>query len=107
MERGGHGSLRLARRVIAGGDFAARFVELGLHVVGQFEVLFHVILVPRVELFQFRPREPRYGRFNFLNCAHGEKISKGAAFAKPVFLGRRTLEKWEAGFGLASERPRK
>ena len=89
MERGGHGSLRPARGVIAGGDFAARFIKPGLHVVGQFEMILHVILVPRVKLFQFRARKLGNGRFNFLNCAHGGKITNRRPFAKPVFLVQR------------------
>ena len=55
LERSGHSSLGLVRRVIASGDFPVRLVELGLHVVGQFEAIFDVFLVPRMELFQFRP----------------------------------------------------
>ncbi len=107
LERGGHGSLGLARSVIAGGDFAARFVELGLHVVGQFEVVFDVIFVPRVELFQFRPREPGDGGFNFLNCAQGGKLPNRRPFAKPVFLIQRQVakaprrgENWSASLRL-------
>ena len=85
MERRGHGSLRLARGVIASGDFAARPVEFGFHVVGQLKLIFEKIIDPCANLFDFSARQPRKRRFNFLNCAHGGKIPDGRPFAKRVF----------------------
>jgi len=46
LERRGHDSSCLASSVIAGGDLAAGFVELGLNFVGQFEMIFDIILEP-------------------------------------------------------------
>jgi hypothetical protein len=88
LERGGHASLRLARGVIAGGDFAARLVEFGFHVVGQLKLIFEKIINPCANLFDFSARQSRKRRFNFLNCAHGGKIPDGRPFAKRVFLIR-------------------
>ena len=85
LERGGQGSIRLARGEVAGGEFAVCFVELGLHLIGQFEAIFDAPLVPRVKLFQLRPGELGDGRFNFLNCAYGGKTPNPRPFAKPGF----------------------
>jgi len=85
LERGTHGSLRLVRGEVAGGDFPAGFVEFGRHRIGQFEPVFDVILLPGMELFQLRPREFGDGRFNFLNSAHDGKTTSLRPFAKPGF----------------------
>jgi len=42
-------------------------------LVGQFEVVFHIVLEPTVKLRQFSRREPRNGGFNFLNRADKKK----------------------------------
>lgn len=55
-DRGGHGSTRLACGVVASGDFAARLVELGLHLMSHFELVFQIVLELCAELFEFRPR---------------------------------------------------
>ena len=49
MERGGHDSLGLARGVIASGDFATRFVELGFHRIGQLKLVFEKVINPRAD----------------------------------------------------------
>jgi len=81
--------LGLARGVIAGGDFAARLVKFALHIIGQFKVIFHIIIEPSLELFQLRPREFGDGGLDFLDCTHGRKIPKGPRFAQAAFLLRR------------------
>jgi hypothetical protein len=85
LERGGHDSLGLARRVIPGGDFAAGLIELGFHLVLQFKLIFEKVINPRAELLDLRAGQARNGSFNFLNCTHGRKITSRRAFAKAVF----------------------
>ena len=74
LERSDHGSLGLARGVIAGGNFAARFVELCLHFIGQFKLVFEKVFNPRAQFFDFGAGQSRNRCFNFLNCAHAGKI---------------------------------
>ncbi len=47
------GSFRLASRVIAFGDFAAGLIELGLHFVGEFKLVFEKIINPRANFLNF------------------------------------------------------
>ncbi len=86
MERGGHDSLGLARRVIPGGDFVAGLIELGFHLVLQLELIFEKVINPRAEFLDLRAGQARNGSFNFLNCTHGRKITTRRVFAKTVFL---------------------
>ena len=53
LERSGHGSFRLASRVIAPGDFAAGLIQLGLHVIGKFKLVFKKVINPRANFFNF------------------------------------------------------
>jgi hypothetical protein len=84
LEGSRHGLLGLAGGVIAGSDLAARLVELGLNVIGQFAVLFEVFLEPVAKLFQLGARESRDSRFDFLNSAHGGNLPKGEWSAKQI-----------------------
>jgi len=56
LERGGHDSTWLTCGVASCTDFAARLVELGLHLISQFELIFHIVLEPCAQLFEFHPR---------------------------------------------------
>ena len=86
MERGGHDSLGLARRVIPGGDFAAGLIELGFDFIGQLKLVFEEVINPRTNFLDLSARQPRNRRFDFLNRAHGGKIPNTRPFAKPAFL---------------------
>lgn len=52
----GHGLTSLGCSVVAGGDFAARLVEHCLHLIGQFKLVFQIVVKARPQLFEFRPR---------------------------------------------------
>jgi hypothetical protein len=67
LERSSHGSFRLAGRVIAFCDFPAGLVELGLHVVGEFKLVFKKIINPRTDFFNLGAGQLWYDCFNFLN----------------------------------------
>ena len=54
-ERGGHDSARLACGVVARSDLAARLIEPDLHFIGQFKLLFQIVLEPCAQLYEFRP----------------------------------------------------
>ena len=71
MERGGHGSFRLARGEISVGDFLAGLIEPGLYVVSQFKLIFEVIINPRANPLDLSAGEPGQNRLNLLNSAHG------------------------------------
>lgn len=85
MQRGGHGSLGLARGEIARCDLAARLLELGLHVIGQLKLVFEKVINPRADFLDLGAGQPGNDSFNFLNRAHGGKMPKKPPFAKPVF----------------------
>ena len=51
MKRSSHGSFWMASRVIALGDFAAGLIELGLHFVGEFKLVFKKIINRRADFF--------------------------------------------------------
>src|SRR5437773_11199920 len=76
-------SFRLARRVLAGRNFAARLVELGFYFIGQFKPVFKIVVNPVADFFDFRARQIRNRSLNFFDCAHGEKLPDGCWFEKP------------------------
>jgi hypothetical protein len=82
-----HDSLGLARRVIPGGDFAAGLIELGFHLVLQFELVFEKVINPRTEFLDLRAGQAGNGSFNFLNCTHGRMMTDRLGFERPGFLG--------------------
>jgi hypothetical protein len=47
LERGSHGSFRLARREISVADFSARLIELGFYLISQFKLVFEIIINSR------------------------------------------------------------
>ncbi len=53
LQRGGCGSFWLASRAIAVGDFAVGLIELGLHFVGEFKLVFEKIINPRANFLNF------------------------------------------------------
>jgi hypothetical protein len=89
LECGSHGSRGLARGVIAGGDFAARLIELRFHLIGQFKLVFQKVINPRPDFLDLGAGQPGNRRFNFLNRTHGGKIPNAGSFAKPLFLIQR------------------
>jgi len=76
-------SFRLARRVLAGRNFAARLVELGFYFIGQFKPVFKIVVNPVADFFDFRARQLRNRSLNFFDCAPGEKLPDGCWFEKP------------------------
>ena len=56
LERGGHGSTGLTCGVVSCGDLAPRLIELGFQLIGEFELVFQIILEPCAQLFEFRGR---------------------------------------------------
>jgi tRNA(fMet)-specific endonuclease VapC len=75
LKRRGHVSLGLALGVLAAGDFPARLIEFGLHVIAQLKLVFEIILDPCAKFLDFSTRESGDDSFNFLNRAHGPKIT--------------------------------
>ena len=75
--------LRLARRVLAGRNFAAGLVELGFYFIGQFKPVFKIVVNPVADFFDFRARQLRNRSLNFFNRAHGEKLPYSCWFEKP------------------------
>jgi hypothetical protein len=59
LQGGSHGSPGLANGELTGGDFTAGLIKFGSHFVGQFEVVFHIVIEPTVKLRQFSGRESR------------------------------------------------
>jgi len=43
---------------MAFGDFVARLVELGLHFIGEFKLVFKKIINPRANFLDFVARQP-------------------------------------------------
>jgi hypothetical protein len=60
----------LSGRVLALGDFATGQLELGLHFIGEFKLVFQEIINPRADFFNLRARKLWQDRFNFLDRAH-------------------------------------
>ena len=85
LERGSHVLLGLARRENSSGDFAAGFVQLGFHLVGQLKLVFEEVINPCAKLLNLRTLQSRNSSFNFLNCTHGGKIATQPSFAKSGF----------------------
>jgi hypothetical protein len=70
---------------MAFGNFPAGLVELGLHIVIEFKLVFQKIINPCADFLDFAARQPGNGSFNFLNCAHAGKISQSSPFEKWLF----------------------
>lgn len=82
-EHSGHGSFRLAGGVIAFGNLATGLIQPGLHIIGEFQLVFQKIVYPRAHLFDFRARQFWNHRFDFLHRTHGIKLCGGKRNAKP------------------------
>ena len=54
LERGGHSLFWPARRVLPRRDLGPGLVQLGFYVIGQFELVFQIIVDPSSDLFDFR-----------------------------------------------------
>ena len=84
LERSGHGSLGLARRVVAFGYLAAGLIQLGFYFVSEFKLVFQEIINPRANPLDFGAGQFWNGRFNFLDRTHAGKIIQCGPFEKPV-----------------------
>ena len=89
MQRGCHGSLGLARRVIPGGDFAAGLIKPGFHLVLQLQVIFKKVVNPRAEFLDLRAGQSRNGSFNFLNRTHWSQDNHLPDFCKDCVSSAR------------------
>jgi hypothetical protein len=47
LERGGHGSFRLARGEISVSNFLAGLIKFGFYLISEFKLVFEVIINPR------------------------------------------------------------
>ena len=83
LQGSSHGSPGVAGSEFTGRNFTAGFIEPGNYLIGQFEVVFHIVLEPTMKLRQFIRRELRNGSFNFLNRAHKKKDSRSLISWRP------------------------
>ncbi|HEU5397076.1 MAG TPA: hypothetical protein VFV81_07905 [Verrucomicrobiae bacterium] len=61
---------RLARGVIAFGNFPAGLIQFGFNVVSEFKPIFKEIVNPRANSLNLRAGQSRQNGFNFLDRTH-------------------------------------
>ncbi len=113
LERGGHGSFRLARGEISVGDFPAGLIELGLYLISQFKLIFQIIINPGADPLDLSAGEPGQNSLNLLNSAHGGESNEGRLDWKGVRKTERlgvsaaqaNAESERPDFGAASDDP--